>query len=85
MDLEKFLAALLDEVLNLNGRAQEFTEKSALAGAVPELDSIGVVALLTALEERLGVVVEDGEIDGSVFATFGSLIAFIGRKLDAAG
>lgn len=82
MDLEKFLATLLDDVLNLQGRAHEFHEKTALAGALPELDSIGVVAVLTALEDRLGVAVEDGEIDGSVFATFGSLRDFVQRKLD---
>lgn len=84
MDLEKVLLGLLDEVLNLHGRSASFSESTPLAGNLPELDSIGVVAILTALEERLGVVVEDGEIDGSVFVTFGSLLGFVSRKLDQA-
>ena len=42
---------LLDDVLSLNGRAQTFTRDTALLGAVPELDSMAVVSLITALEE----------------------------------
>lgn len=82
MDVEKLLIGLLDDVLNLHGRAQAFTPDTALAGTLPELDSIGVVAVLTALEERMGITVDDGEIDGSIFATFGSLLSFVQAKLD---
>lgn len=81
MDIRRELVALLDTVLNLGGRAQSFKDDTPLMGAVPELDSMGVVALLTALEERLGVAVEDDEIDGAVFETFGSLLRFVESKL----
>ena len=83
MDAATDLRALLDETLNLDGRAKSFTEDTSLIGAVPEMDSMGVVSVLTALEERFGLSIDDDEIDGEVFATFGSLLRFVSAKLDA--
>ena len=65
------LLAVLDGTLNLGGRSSSFTDDTPLMGSIPELDSMGVVALLTALEDQFGFSVEDDEIDGSVFETFG--------------
>jgi acyl carrier protein len=81
LDLKPEILGLLDGILSLNGRAASFTENTALLGAIPELDSMAVVALITGLEERFGFSVEDDEIDGSAFATVGSLIAFVEQKL----
>lgn len=81
LDIDKSLLALLDRTLNLDGRSSSFDSSSPLLGAVPELDSMGVVSLITALEERYGIEIDDDEIDGSVFETFGSLLAFVTRKL----
>ncbi|MEO8409454.1 MAG: acyl carrier protein [Propionivibrio sp.] len=75
--------SILDEVLSLKGRAQTFTRETPLLGALPELDSMAVVALITMLEERFGFFVEDDEIDGSAFASVGSLTSFVQGKLDA--
>ena len=72
---------LLDDVLSLNGRAQTFTRDTALLGALPELDSMAVVSLITALEENLGLVVDDDDIDGDTFATVGSLTDFVSARL----
>jgi acyl carrier protein len=57
------------------------TADTALLGAVPELDSMAVVSVITTLEERFGFAVADDEIDGSTFATVGSLVGFVQRKL----
>jgi len=67
----------LDHALNLQGRALQFTADTPLLGHLPELDSMAVVALLTTLEERLGIVFDDADIDGSAFATVGSLCALV--------
>jgi acyl carrier protein len=83
LDIKPEILALLDEVLSLNGRAAAFTENTALLGAIPELDSMAVVALITGMEERFGFAVDDDEIDGATFATVGTLIAFVERKLSA--
>jgi len=82
MDVNKRLAAMVDEVLNLQGRSAEFIEATPLLGAVPELDSMGVVSLITALEDRFGLTIDDDEIDGSVFQTWGTLLAFVRGKLN---
>ena len=81
MDVNKEVLRILDEVLSLNGRAATFDRETHLLGAIPELDSMAVVSLITSLEERLGVVVDDDEIDGETFATVGALTDFISAKL----
>lgn len=83
MNIDQEVRRILDEVLSLNGRAATYTRDTALLGAIPELDSMAVVSLLTAFEERLGVIVDDDEIDGSTFATLGSLVDFVAGKVAA--
>jgi acyl carrier protein len=58
-----------------------FDASTPLLGALPELDSMGVVALITALEDRLGLAVDDDEISGETFATVSSLRDFVAAKL----
>jgi acyl carrier protein len=81
LDISKELLSLVDATLNLDGRSAAFVDSTPLLGAVPELDSMGVVALITALEERFGLSIDDDEIDGSVFQTWGTLLAFVRGKL----
>ena len=77
MQVADELKTILDDVLSLEGRARTFTDDTPLLGAIPELDSMAVVSLITAVEERFGLEIADDEIDGAVFATFGSLVAFV--------
>ena len=42
---------------------------------------VAVVSLMTAMEERLGLSIDDDEIDGDTFATVGSLTDFVAAKL----
>lgn len=81
MNTEKEVLSLLDEILSLKGRSSEFSTNTPLLGAIPELDSMAVVALITGLEERFGFSVDDDEIEGSTFASVGSLIEFVDGKL----
>jgi acyl carrier protein len=74
---------ILDEVLSLGGRSASFTEQTHLVGALPEFDSMAVVSLITALEEQLGIAVDDDDIDGQTFASVGSLADFVRGKLAA--
>jgi acyl carrier protein len=80
---EKEVIDILESVLNLKGRSAGFTASTPLLGHVPELDSMAVVTLITGIEERFGFAVEDDEIDGSTFATVGSLADFVQSKLSA--
>lgn len=81
MDIFKELIALLNETLCLEGRTATFVPATPLLGAIPELDSMAVVKLITALEERFGIQIDDDEIDGATFATVGSLMGFVAGKL----
>ena len=80
MDLTDQLCKLIDEVLALGGRLGTMDERSPLLGVISELDSVGVVAILTALEDRYGIAVEDDEICAETFATLGTLIEYVRSK-----
>ncbi|MBC7680867.1 MAG: acyl carrier protein [Ferruginibacter sp.] len=81
MDVTQEVKAVLDEVLSLNGRSAAFNRETHLLGAIPELDSMAVVSLITRLEEHFGLTVDDDDMDGSTFATVGALVDFVNAKL----
>lgn len=72
---------ILSDVLGLGERRNSLNEDSVLIGSIPELDSIAVVNLITALEEHFGITVNDDEISAKTFETLGSLARFIEQKL----
>ena len=80
MAVEDQVKTLLNEVLQLGGRARTWTGSTPLLGSVPELDSMAVVGIITALEEDFGFAIGDDEINADVFATLGSLTAFVEQK-----
>ena len=81
MNVTQEVLRILDEVLSLNGRVRAFTRDTPLLGAIPELDSMAVVSLITSMEDQFGLVVDDDDIDGSTFATVGSLADFVSSKI----
>ena len=83
MNITQTIVRVLDESLSLNGRTATFTRNTPLLGAIPELDSMAVVGLITTLEDRFGLVVDDDEMDASIFSTVGSLCDFVSGKLAA--
>ena len=83
MNVHDEVLRVLDEVLSLGGRALAFGRDTPLLGAIPELDSMAVVTLITTLEEQLGISVDDDDIDGDTFATVGALVDFASGKLAA--
>jgi acyl carrier protein len=72
---------ILIDVLSLGEAGKSLDEQSALLGSIPELDSMAVVNLITALEEHFGMVIDDDEISAGTFETLGSLAAFVQQKL----
>jgi acyl carrier protein len=66
--------------LGIEHRADSLNASTPLLGSVPELDSMAVVELVSALEARFGFEVTDDEITGDVFETLGSLAAFVEAK-----
>lgn len=84
LSTEQKVKQVLASVLNLGDRVARFDLTTPLLGALPELDSMAVVSLLTALEEKFGFTIEDDEVDGRTFASMGDLVAFVEAKLAAA-
>jgi len=80
VDDERQVRELLRDVLSLGARADRLDADSPLLGALPELDSMAVASVIAAMEDRFGIVVDDDEISGDTFATFGSLVEFIAHK-----
>lgn len=81
MSTEQAVRNLLGQTLQLGPRAEQLDAASPLLGALPELDSMAVVSILTAVEEHFGFSVDDDEISADTFATLGTLTAFVEQKL----
>ncbi|VAW01190.1 FIG00636423: hypothetical protein [hydrothermal vent metagenome] len=78
---ESAVRAVLRDILGLDAdQVAGFDADTELFGALPELDSMAVAGLLTELEDRLDIMIEDDEVDGELFETFGNLVAFAEMK-----
>ena len=73
---------VLGDVLGLSAeRVAAFDAETPLFGALPELDSMAVAGVLTELEDRLGILIEDDEVDGDMLETFGALTDFVAARM----
>jgi acyl carrier protein len=73
---------VLRDVLGLSAeRVAAFDDETGLFGSLPELDSMAVAGLLTELEDRLGIMIDDDEVDGEMLESFGSLLRFAELKV----
>ena len=80
-EVDSTLRAVLVDVLGLpRERVAGFQASTSLFGALPEFDSMAVAGLLTELEERLGILIEDHEVDADMLETFGALLTFAKAK-----
>jgi len=80
MSVIKQVQEILSSVLQLRNGGNDLVSDTPLLGAIPEFDSMAVVSIITALEDRFGFAVDDDEIDAAVFETLGSLVAFVEQK-----
>ena len=79
MTLEDRIITLIREVLALPV-TYPLARDTALLGALPALDSVAVVALLTEIEDSLGLRIDDSELSAEVFATVGTLCAWVAAQ-----
>jgi Phosphopantetheine attachment site. len=83
-NLDHDLKQILADVLGLSSeQVAAFDADTGLFGHLPELDSMSVAGLLTEMEDRLGFIIDDDEVDGEMLETYGALLAFARAKLDA--
>lgn len=75
------LRNILVDILGIDrDRANALLPESGLFGTLPELDSMAVTNLLAEVEDRLGIVIDDDEVNGDMLETYGSLLIFVGAK-----
>lgn len=83
-DTDSTLRAILKDVLGLSAeRVAAFDATTGLFGELPELDSMAVAGLLTEIEDRLDIVIEDDEVDGELLESYGNLLSFLEAKVTA--
>jgi acyl carrier protein len=81
IEVENTVRAVLRDILGLSeARAAAFVDDTPLFGALPELDSLAVAGVLTEIEDRLGILIEDDEVDGEMLESFGALTRFAAAK-----
>lgn len=73
---------VLAESLDSSVPVREMNEDARLFGAVPELDSMAIVSVITSIEQKFGISFDDDELDAEIFETVGSLIKQIAKKLE---
>lgn len=75
------LRSILCDVLGLDAaNVAAYRADTGLFGYLPELDSMAVAGLLTEMEDRLDIVIEDDDVDGEMLETYGGLLAFAEAK-----
>ncbi|MDD3800023.1 MAG: acyl carrier protein [Novosphingobium sp.] len=78
---DAILRQVLSDVLGLDsGFVATFTGETGLFGHLPELDSMAVATLLTEMEDRFHIMIDDDEVDGELLETYGALLAFAEAK-----
>ncbi len=80
---DTILRQVLCNVLGLNeDYVETFSAETGLFGHLPEMDSMAVAGLLTEMEDRLGILIDDDEIDGEMLESYGALLGFAEAKRD---
>jgi len=78
--LEKVLP-LLAEVAGLPEAYDAANESASLLGHGIRLDSIEILSLVSAIEEKLGLTIDESELDRSDFLTVGTVIDFVAKRV----
>ena len=81
MNTTEIIRKILRDALQIGARADSMSDSDRLLGAIPEFDSMVVVSVVTLIEERCGITIDDDELSADVFETFGSLVTFVDGKL----
>ena len=77
IEVDSTLRSVLVDVLGLpRAQVDGFDAATPLFGALPEFDSMAVAGLLTELEERLGILIEDDDVGADMLETYGALLNF---------
>ena len=79
--VDRLLRAILESAIGQRAMPARLGHDTPLLGAIPELDSMAVLAILTQLQDELGLTIADDEISAERFETYGALAGFVRDKL----
>jgi acyl carrier protein len=82
MSLIEEVTGIVNSSLQLGNHGIGADRAVMLLGSLPELDSMAVVTLITALEDHYDIVVDDDELSAETFETLGSLTDFVSAKVN---
>lgn len=71
------LRSILEAAIGARAVPAALEESTPLLGAIPELDSMAVVAILAGIQQEFGFPIEDDEVSAEIFHTFGDLRRFV--------
>jgi acyl carrier protein len=74
------VTTVLVQTLGIEDRRDSFDVSTELLGRIPELDSLAILELVSALEDRFDIAIDDEDFNGEVFETIGTLSAFVDSK-----
>ncbi|TQV74575.1 acyl carrier protein [Aliikangiella marina] len=77
LEVAASIKQLLIETLSLDLSVDDLSEETLLLGDIPEFDSMAIVSVITAVEEKFGFMAEDDDLSAEVFETVGSFIEFV--------
>ena len=66
--------------LGLEDRTEPLVATTQLLDNIPELDSMAIVELVVALEDRFDITIDEDEISGDVFETVATLATFVAEQ-----
>jgi acyl carrier protein len=69
--------AVVVDTLGIQDRAEAIDAATPLLGSVPELDSMAVLELILALEERFDVTLDGQDVTAEAFESLASLTALV--------
>lgn len=72
---------ILTDTLGLGKRLDAIESDVILLGNIPELDSVAVVTIILALEQKFSISIKDDEVSAKTFEKLSSLVNFIETKL----
>lgn len=79
-DIKARVIDCLVGALGLAPGTEQLSENTALLGNLPEFDSQSVITILTAIEDEFDLIIEDDEVDATLFESTGTLINFVVGK-----
>jgi acyl carrier protein len=81
MEVIDVVKVVLRDTLELGDRVDTFDPSTRLFESLVELDSMAVLNVMVALEERFEITIDDDDVDAETFETLGNLSRFVAAKL----